>query len=110
MDDVVKKWLYDILEAINSIDEYIGEKRIFADYEKNKQLRRSVEREIEIIGEAVNRIKKETKDFKLANTRQIIATRNIVAHAYDAVNNAIIWGIVINHLPDLKAEVEQLLK
>ncbi len=59
MNELVKKWLFDIVEAINSINEYIGTPRQFIDYENNKQLRRSVEREIEIIGEAVNRIKKE---------------------------------------------------
>ena len=48
MNNIVKKWLYDILEAINSINDYIGKPREFEGYEKNKQLRRSVEREIEI--------------------------------------------------------------
>lgn len=109
MNNIVKKWLYDILEAINSINDYIGKPREFEGYEKNKQLRRSVEREIEIIGEAINRIKKEMPELEIRNSHQIIATRNRVTHAYDAVNNAIIWGIVINHLPDLKTEVEQLL-
>lgn len=64
---------------------------MFETYEKNKQLRPSVEREIGIIGEAVNRIKKEMPELKITNSHQIIATRNRVAHAYDAVNNAIIW-------------------
>ena len=49
-------------------------------------------------------------DIEITNSKRIIATRNQVAHAYDAVNNAIIWGIVINHLPKLKSEIEQLLK
>ena len=110
MDDHLRKWLYDILEAINSIDEYIGKNRIFKDYEENKQLRRSIEREVEIIGEAVNRIKKRNPELEIKNSHQIIATRNWVIHAYDAVNNAIIWGIVINHLPKLKIEIEYLLK
>ena len=109
MNELVKKWLFDMIEAINSINDYIGTPRQFIDYENNKQLRRSVEREIEIIGEAVNRIKKEMPELKIINSKQIIATRNRVAHAYDAVDNAIIWGIVINHLPGLKQEVEQLL-
>lgn len=110
MNELVKKWLFDIVEAVNSVDDYIGMPRQFVDYEHNKQLRRSVEREIEIIGEAVNRIKKEMPELEIINSKQIIATRNRVAHAYDAVDNAIIWGIVINHLPDLKVEIEQLLK
>ena len=110
MSDLINKWLYDIIESITSIDDYIGEKKYFEAYEKNKQLRRSIEREIEIIGEAVNRIKKENPDIQIKNSYQIIATRNRVIHAYDAVNNAIIWGIVINHLPLLKIEIKQLLE
>ncbi len=109
MNDVVKKCLHDIIEAVNSVNDYVGKPRMFENYEKNKQLRRSVEREIEIIGEAINRIKKEMPELEITNSRQIIATRNIVAHAYDAVNNSIIWGIVINHLPNLRIEVENLL-
>ncbi len=109
MTDLIKKWLFDIIEAINSIDDYIGVPRQFNLYEQDKKLRRSVEREIEIIGEAVNRIKKEMPEFEIVNSQQIIATRNRVAHAYDAVDNAIIWGIVINHLPSLRIEVAKLL-
>ena len=109
MNDESKKWLLDILSSIDSIDSYIGEKKIFQDYEKNKILRRAVEREIQIIGEAVVRIQKVDPDLILNNARQIIATRNRIVHAYDAVNNSIIWGIVVNHLPALRAEVEALL-
>ncbi|NOR87777.1 MAG: DUF86 domain-containing protein [Bacteroidales bacterium] len=109
MNDLINKWLYDILESINSINEYIGKQKTFDHYENNKQLRRSVEREVEIIGEAINRIKKENPKIKIKHTHQIIATRNRVAHAYDAVDNAIIWGIVMNHLPSLKKEVVLIL-
>jgi len=109
MNDESKKWLLDILSSIDSINSFIGEKKIFQDYEKNKILRRAVEREIQIIGEAVVRIQKVDPDLILNNARQIIATRNRIVHAYDAVNNSIIWGIVVNHLPALRAEVEALL-
>jgi uncharacterized protein with HEPN domain len=110
MNDEINKWLFDILEAIQSINQYIGDVRKFELYEKDKKLRRAVEREIEIIGEAVNRIQKENSDLEISNARQIIATRNRVSHAYDAVDNAIIWGVVINHLPNLQTEINQLLK
>lgn len=109
MNDEIKKWLQDILDSINSINDFIGSPRLFDQYEKNKLLRRAVEREIEIIGEAVNRLNKQKPDLIISNAKQIIATRNRVAHAYDAVNNSLIWGIVINHLPNLKSEVEELL-
>ena len=105
----IQKWLYDILVSIQSINEFVGEIRIFETYESDKKTRRSVEREIMIIGEAVNRIKYADPNIEIANAKQIIATRNRVVHAYDAVDNAMIWNIVINHLPNLKSEVEKLL-
>jgi len=105
----VQKWLYDIFISIQSVNEFIGDVRMFEAYESDKKTRRSVEREIMIIGEAVNRIKNADPTIEITNAQQIIATRNRVAHAYDAVDNAMIWNIVINHLPNLKLEVEKLL-
>lgn len=110
MDDVSNKYLYDILKAINSIDSYFGEKRVFADYVKNDMLQKAVERQIEIIGEAVNKLSKITPTVSISNARRIVDTRNYVIHGYDKVSNEIIWGIVIKHLPKLKQEVEDLLK
>lgn len=49
----LKKYLYDVQISIESIYEYLGDKRDFFAYEQNKQLRRAVERELEIIGEAI---------------------------------------------------------
>ena len=72
MNELVKKWLFDMIEAINSINDYIGTPRQFIDYENNKQLRRSVEREIEIIGEAVNRIKKEMPELEIINQCRLV--------------------------------------
>ncbi len=56
MDIEIKKYLFDIQESINSIEEYIGDKRDFKGYVADKMLRRAVEREFEIIGEAMSRI------------------------------------------------------
>lgn len=56
MNQEIKKYLFDILESINSIENYLGEKRDFFVYNSNKMLRRAVERELEIIGEALNYI------------------------------------------------------
>ncbi|MFA6359484.1 MAG: HepT-like ribonuclease domain-containing protein [Dysgonamonadaceae bacterium] len=72
--------------------------------------KRAIERNIEIIGEAVNRILKKDKNFKINNAQQIIGTRNRIIHGYDRVSDDMIWSIVINHLPKLKSEVELLLK
>jgi len=105
----IKKYLFDIKVSIDSIFEYLGDNNNFFEYEKNKLLRRAVEREIEIIGEAMHKILQIDKTIKIENSRKIVNTRNLVIHAYDNVDNVIIWGIISNHLPKLKAEVENLL-
>ena len=64
---------------------------------------------MEIIGEAANRILKKDKDFKLNNAEKIIGTCNRIIHGYDKISDDLIWSIVINHLPKLKAEVTKLL-
>ena len=71
--------------------------------------RQAVERNIEIIGEAMNRILKEGDDYKISNARSIVDVRNRIIHGYDSVSDDIIWGIVIKYLPILEAEVSQLL-
>lgn len=73
-------------------------------------LRRAVERNIGIIGEATNKINKEYPETQISNVRAIVATRNRVIHDYAAVTDDVIWKIVINDLPKLKTEVEKLLK
>jgi len=106
----IQKYLFDIRTSIDSINDYLGEQRRFDVYVTNKQLRRSVERELEIIGEAVGRILQLDADITISNARKIISLRNRVIHAYDSVNNETVWGIVINHLPKLREEVESMLK
>lgn len=92
MNHRVLKYLYDINESIDSINDYLGENRDFLEYQKNKKLRRAIEREIEIIGEATNKILKLEPNFKIEYAKNIIATRNIVIHNYDKVDDVIIWG------------------
>jgi uncharacterized protein with HEPN domain len=102
--------LFDIQNSIDAIYEYLGTKRDFNIYLANQQLRRAVERELEIVGEAAKRIKKADPDFPLENARKAIDLRNWVSHGYDKINDETIWAVVINHLPKLRADVERLLK
>jgi uncharacterized protein with HEPN domain len=106
----VKKYLYDIQISINSIFEYLGEKRDFNEYLSNKLLRRGIERELEIIGEAANRILKIDSEINIENARKIVDLRNWVIHGYDKIDDVIIWGIISKHLPILKTQVDELLK
>lgn len=72
----VKKYLYDIKLSIDSINNYLDNKRNFLEFQQNKLLKRAIEREIEIIGEAMNKLLKIAPDFKIENSRKIIDTRN----------------------------------
>lgn len=106
----IRKFLYDIKESIESIENYLGEKRDFNIYIADKMLRRAVEREFEIIGEAMNRIEKIDSSIEISSKKQIINMRNRVIHGYDKIDNEIIWGTIVRHLPKLKQEIETLLK
>jgi uncharacterized protein with HEPN domain len=65
-------------------------------------LRRAVERNIEIIGEAMNRILKDCPQIAITNSRKIVDARNYIIHGYDSLSADILWSIVVNHLPKLK--------
>ena len=110
MKHKIKKHLFDIKISLDSINEYLGEKRNFIEYQNNKLLRRGVERELEIIGEAMNRALKLDPNLKIENARLIVDTRNWVIHGYDKVDDVVIWGIISKHLPKLKKEIEDYLE
>jgi uncharacterized protein with HEPN domain len=110
MDDKIKAWLFDILNAIMEIDSYFDSiPKEFTTYKNDLRTRRAVERNIEIIGEALNRIITKDSTFTISNARKIVDTRNRIIHGYDSVSDEIIWGVVINHLPVLQTEVQNLL-
>lgn len=105
----INMYLLDISKSIDSIYEFIGENKNFEAYESNKLLRRAVERELEIIGEATNRILKINPAVNISNARRIVGLRNWVIHTYDNVDNIVIWGIIEKDLPLLKKQVAELL-
>jgi uncharacterized protein with HEPN domain len=104
------KLLYDIKIAIDEIDSYFEtEAQTYENYRTNSLLRRAVERNLEIIREAMNRLLKENPDFTVENAVRIIGLRNQIIHGYDSVSDENIWGIVNRHLPNLKSEVNYLI-
>ncbi|MEP6805318.1 MAG: HepT-like ribonuclease domain-containing protein [Flavobacterium sp.] len=110
MDNNIKTWLFDILSSINEIESYfVNQSMQFQNYQKDLRTKRAVERNIEIIGEAMNRILKENNEIQISDSRKIVAVRNRIIHGYDSVSDEVIWGIVIKQLPLLKAEVEKML-
>jgi uncharacterized protein with HEPN domain len=102
MNDVIKKSLTDILICIDGINFHLQGKRDFLWYTNSITVKRAVERELSINGEAVNRILRMDKDFPLSKAAEIIAFRNRVIHAYDAVDDNLVWKIIIKDIPVLK--------
>ena len=112
MDRRILKWLYDVQISIDEINSYfIDERMDFFEYRKNLMRKRAVERNLEIIGEAINRILKNDNSYalKITDAAAIISLRNQVIHAYDNISDEIIWAIITNHLPKLKIEIITLL-
>ena len=81
----------------------------FFKYQHDLKTKRAVERNVEIIGEALSRILKQDETIVIANSRKIVDTRNRIIHGYDTVSDDIIWGIITKHLPVLQIDIEQLL-
>jgi uncharacterized protein with HEPN domain len=103
MDIKLKAWLYNILNAINEIELFLGATTDFSLYQNDLKTKRAIERNLEIIGEAMSRILNQDDTLQLSNSRKIVDTRNRIIHGYDTVSDEVLWGIIINHLPNHKS-------
>jgi uncharacterized protein with HEPN domain len=111
MNEKVLKYLYDIKIAIGEIDSFFeNEPRSYDNYRQNSLLKRAIERNLEIIGEAMNRILKEDPGFLIENSKRIISLRNQIIHGYDSVSDESLWGIINLHIPKLKTEIDTLIQ
>lgn len=111
MPPEVPKWLEDVRDAAQYIlSETQG--KTFQAFSSDRTLRQAVERNFEIIGEAINRVARadETVASCLTDRRRIVAFRNILVHGYDNIDLDIVWAVIQNALPRLLDEVETLLK
>lgn len=91
MDIEIKSWLYDILNAINEIESFFADRpNDFTVYQTDIRTKRAVERNIEIIGEAMNRILNRDTAIEFSNARKIVNTRNRIIHGNDTVSDDII--------------------
>ena len=110
MDKDIELWLHDMVAAIDEIFDFLPEPLNFIEFENDLKTQRAVERNIEILGEAMNRILKTDPEFNIANARRIVDTRNRVIHGYDTVSSSIIWAIAVRELPKLREEIVGLLE
>jgi uncharacterized protein with HEPN domain len=108
MTEKSKKYLSDVLMAINLIREFTIDITDFNMYEKDRKTQSAVERQLVIIGEALNKLRLIESGFVIENDKQIIGFRNRLVHAYDSIDNYIVWAIINRHLEKLKIEIEEL--
>ena len=110
MKDETRKNLIDVLQAAEEIQDFVRGMD-FKTYQNKTVTKRAVERDFEIIGEALNRIKYTDDELlgKISEHRRIIGFRNILIHGYDIVDEAIVWQAVTKHLPILIREIKEIL-
>jgi uncharacterized protein with HEPN domain len=105
MTDQGNKFLSDILQAIELIESFVVDTKDFNDYLSDFKTQSAVERQLGIIGEAVNKFEKLFPELQLSNARKIVGFRNRLIHAYDAVDPSMLWAIIKIHLGPLKEEI-----
>ncbi|GHT41594.1 hypothetical protein AGMMS49965_11640 [Bacteroidia bacterium] len=103
--DKVSKYLFDINNSIALIESFLVGITDFHAYQNDLKTQSAVERQLSIIGEVVNKLRQETNDIALTDTRQIVEFRNRIIHSYDNIDASIVWAIVKKHLPVLKEEI-----
>lgn len=108
--EYILKHLQDILDAINELESFFTDyPKRFDMFEKDRLRICAVERKTEIMGEAINRIRKEDSNFVIPNAKEIINTRNRIIHGYDSVETEFLWGLVIRHIPKLKEDILRII-
>lgn len=106
----IKAYLKDIEQSISEINEFLPGERDYFAFQKDLKTRKAIERNIEIIGEPMDRILKINPNLEISDSRKIVDTRNRIIHGYDSVSDDVIWLIVNRYLPILEKEVKELLK
>lgn len=106
----IKKYLFDIKQSIEEIETYLKDKT-YEDFVQGSIIQSAVERKFEIIGEALNRIKKINESVldNITDAYKIIGLRNIIIHGYDILDSKIIWDAIQFNTPRLKKEIENLI-
>lgn len=110
MTDQDKKFLSDILQAVQLIESFTSNIDDFSAYVVDLKTQSAVERQLGILGEAVNKFDKLNRKHPLENTRQIIGFRNKLIHTYDSIDQSIVCTIIKNHIEPLKSEILARLK
>ena len=110
MKPTLKKRLLDALEACHAIQNFVAG-RAFAEYEQNLMMRSAVERQFEIVGEALNQAEMDDPELAtlIPDIRRIVGLRNRIIHGYDSVDDQLLWQTIHTHVPPLAQQLAQLL-
>lgn len=105
-----RKYLHDVQIAADRIARFCAGKS-FENYLADEMLRSAVERQFEIIGEALSHLAKNDPQVAAAipDYAKIIGFRNILIHGYATVDDRIVWGVIENHLAPLRTAVQALM-
>jgi len=105
----LKKYCLDIESIITELEKIISHHNSdYNDFNAAFISIRAVERDLMIIGEAIGKILKLNESVQISSAKQIIGLRNMIVHAYDAIDPAVLWKILIKDIPILKAEIANL--
>lgn len=104
-----KKYLVDILLAIKLIEKFSADLTDYNNFLEDLKTQSAIERQLAIIGEAVNKFGRFDTQPPLEHAKQIVGFRNRLIHAYDSVDPSIVWAILNKFLAPLKKEVETRL-
>lgn len=104
------KLLVDVVAAAAAIGRFL-QGRSRDDYSRDLMLRSAVERQLEVLGEAIRRLEKLDPHLvqRISEYRRIIAFRNIIAHGYDGLDDDVVWQVVVEKLPVLTSEANRML-
>lgn len=110
MDLEVQKYLYDIQQACQLINQFVADQS-FEGYRANEMIRSAVERQFITVGEALNQAVRRSPDLEqhIADARKIVDFRNLLTHSYGVVSDAVVWDIIQTSLPQLIRDVDQLM-
>ncbi|MCA1703999.1 MAG: DUF86 domain-containing protein [Actinobacteria bacterium] len=105
-----RKYVWDALRAAGLVHDFTRGQS-FADYQCNAMLRSAVERQFEIIGEALNQLSKvdPVAASHIPELQRIVAFRNILIHGYAIVDDALVWQVLVDKLPGLQQALDELL-
>jgi len=109
MQPEITKLLFDIRLAITLLEDFVCDKTL-NNYLEEPLLRSGVERQFEIIGEALNQAisKQSSLTNSIRNSRRIIDFRNLLIHGYAIVSDEVVWGIIQKYLPELKEDLDRI--